>query len=327
MTAVDTGDPYKAGFNIKAGTDSRGNIQPIQGAYWACEYSREWEKMLNAKIDYPTIIKGSYQTFTSDELAEVNSEAGLDVYFDILDGETLRFGAYGCNDEYCFNIIDKDNRAGWADYKAPMADPGKTPVSSPYFTSLAGEWTATATMNVKQRVDEETVVDMVRTHKSRVEISASAPQLPATLDSYIYDLYNGKSKSDVDGMFEDLRDLSDQFTEYRLEKQNRLLCTGFLDFDGAKSADFPVGRLDYRSPYYLFQADDYTSVDVPQLIYDFGPKWFLRRSGLSMHGCAGRRQSDRSFQHYDNASSHCMAWLSVLCCRCKQWCCHHGCDN
>lgn len=275
VTAVDTGDPYKAGFNIKAGTDSRGNVQPIQGAYWACEYSREWEKMLNAKYDYPTIIKGSYQTFTSDELAEVNSEAGLDVYFDILDGETLRFGAYGCNDEYCFNIIDKDNRAGWADYKAPMADPGKDPVSSPYFTSLAGEWTATATMNVKQRVDDETVVDMVRTHKSRVEISASAPQLPATLDSYIYDLYNGKSKSDVDGMFEELRELSDQFTEYRLEKQNRLLCTGFLDFDGAKSADFPVGRLDYRSPYYLFQAEDYTSVDVPQLIYDFGPKWFI----------------------------------------------------
>ena len=31
-----------------------------------------------------------------------------------------------------------------------------------------------------------------------------------------------------------------------------------------------------RTPYDLFVADNYSSVDVPQLINDFGPKWFFQ---------------------------------------------------
>lgn len=276
VTTVETGNPYLAGFNIKKGMDSRGNYQDIEGAFWACEYAREWQKLINAKYDFPTIIQSSYKTFTPDELALINSEKGLTVYFDMLDGETMRFGAYGCNDEYCFNLIDKDTPAGWADYKSPMAEVDKTPVSSAYFTDLIGDWTATATMKVKQMLEDETIVDMVRTHQSKVTISDCAPELPSAVDPYIYDLYGGMDKKDdVDGMFEELQLLSEQFTEYRLEKQNRLLCSGFLDFDGAKSDRTPVGRLDFRSPYDLFQATDYSSIDVAQLLYDFGPKWFL----------------------------------------------------
>jgi hypothetical protein len=50
-----------------------------------------------------------------------------------------------------------------------------------------------------------------------------------------------------------------------------MLCTGFLDFDYFKNP----GRMDTRTPYDLFVAKDYGSVDVPQIMYDFGPKWFL----------------------------------------------------
>lgn len=276
VTTVDTGNPYLAGFNIKAGKDRNGNVQEIKGAYWACEYTREWQKYINAKYDFPSIIQMSLNTFSSDELVKINSDEGLNLYFDTLDGEVLRFGTYGCNDEYCFNIVDEDNRAGWADYVAPMADVDKEPVSSSYFTDLLGEWTATATLNVKEQLPDGSEVDMVlNQYKSKVVISDTAPVLPETLESYVYDLYSGKSKDDVDNMYEELNELTDRFTEYRLKKQNRLLCTGFLDFDGAKTEQYSVGRLDFRSPYYLFQASDYSSVDVAQLIYDFGPKWFL----------------------------------------------------
>lgn len=276
VTAVETNNPYLAGFNIKSGADIFGNVQEIKGAYWACEYAREWDKYENIDYDYPTIIQSSRQTFSANELALINSDKGCTLYFDILDGETLRFGSYGCNDEYCFNIINSDDRIGWADYTAPMAEVDKTPVSSAYFTDLLGEWTATATMNIKQMLEDgETIVNMVHTHKSKVEISNTAPVLPNPMDSYIYDLYKGSDPSDVDGMYEELNFLTDQFTTYRLEKQNRLLCTGFLDFDAAKTENSPIGRLDYRSPYDLFQATDYNSIDVAQLIYDFGPKWFL----------------------------------------------------
>jgi hypothetical protein len=76
-------------------------------------------------------------------------------------------------------------------------------------------------------------------------------------------------------MFEELRDLSDHFTEYRLQGQNRLLCNGFMDFDPTAAMN-GVNRLEYRSPYDLFVATDYNSVDVAQLLYDFGPKWYLQ---------------------------------------------------
>jgi hypothetical protein len=126
-----------------------------------------------------------------------------------------------------------------------------------------------------QQLEDESVVEYNVTHKSKINISASAPELPASLDASVYDLYKGKSKEEVDGMFEELRDLSDHFTEYRLQGQNRLLCNGFMDFDPTAAMN-GVNRLEYRSPYDLFVATDYSSVDIAQLFYDFGPKWYLQ---------------------------------------------------
>lgn len=265
VTAVETGDPYNATFNIKApGKD-------VLGAYWACNYAREFELMFNAKYTYPDILKGNY-TFSSEEMQKVNSDEGLTVSYPTLDGEVTRLAVYGCNDEYTFNNIDPNTvGAGWADYKAPMAESGKTQVTSPLFEALAGEWTATATIVAKEELEDGSTVSRNVQHSSKVVISASAPELPETLDESIYDLYKKNTKDDVDGMFEELKYLTDLFTEYRLEGQNRLLCNGFIDFDYYKDP----GRMTYRSPYELFTATNYSSVDVPMIMYDFGPKWFL----------------------------------------------------
>ena len=78
-------------------------------------------------------------------------------------------------------------------------------------------------------------------------------------------------KTEVDGMYEELLGLNEMFAEHRLVGQNRMLCNGFIDFD--YYAD--KGRFRYMNPYDLFVATNYSSVDVPQIIYDFGPKWFL----------------------------------------------------
>ena len=277
VTALDMSEsPYYAGFNIKAGADITGNVQKIEVAYWACEIAREWKKYTNAGFPMTDIIKSSNQVFTSEELEKINSPEGLDLYFPILDGETLRFAAYGCNDEYTFNRIDMDdNTAGWADCTTELYAVDKTPVSSPYFTSLLGDWTARATMSVQYVADDETIGTMEKTHLSKVTISDKAPELSPALDQSVYALYQGMDKTEVDGMYEELHLLTDKFTEYRIENQNRLLCTGFFDLDPMVTPNEPVSRLDYRSPYDLFVATDYSSVDIPQLIYDFGPKWFL----------------------------------------------------
>ena len=274
VTPVESADPYTAAFNIKTAADSKGNVQPIMGAYWVCNYATEFEKMFNADYTYPSLLKNLGWTFTSEEIAAINSKDGLTLSFPTLDGEVTRMAVYGCNDEYTFNVIDETNTAAWADYKSPMAD--KLPaVNSDLFTQLEGDWTATATLKAMQKLEDESVVEYNVTHKSKINISASAPELPASLDPSVYDLYKGMSKDEVDGMFEELKELSDHFTEYRLQGQNRLLCNGFMDFDPT-AAQNGVNRLEYRSPYDLFVATDYSSVSVAQLLYDFGPKWYLQ---------------------------------------------------
>lgn len=264
VTAVQNNDPYVATFNIKApGKD-------VVGSYWACNYAREFEVMFNAKYTYADLLKGNY-TFSSEEINLINSDEGYTVSFPTLDGEVTRFAAYGCNDEYTFNNISRDVEGqGWADYKAPMAEKA-APVSSPLFAALEGDWTATATIIAKEQIDDETVVSHNVKHSSKITISNTAPYVPEVLDESVYANYSKNTKDDVDGMFEELHILSDQFAEYRLEGQNRMLCTGFLDFDYFKNP----GRMDTRTPYDLFVAKDYGSVDVPQIMYDFGPKWFL----------------------------------------------------
>lgn len=267
--AVDRNRPYEALFNVKAPNGD------LAAAYWACNYRREWQMYLNQKFTYEDICNGNY-SFTSDEIAKINSPEGYTMSFPTLDGETSRLVVYGCNDEYTFNVISETdvNEPAVADYTAPYAQ-AIAPVSSPLFAALPGEWTATATLHATEYVNENPVKYNL-THSSKIVISNTAPEIPETLPNYVYDLYNSGStpisRDEVDDMFAELKSLSETFTVNRIENHNRLLCTGFLDFDYYEDP----GRLDTRTPYDLFVSETYSSVDVPQLINDFGPKWFFQ---------------------------------------------------
>ncbi len=266
VSAVETGDPYAATFNIK----STNPESPLVGGYWACNYTRDFQLMFNSGYTYETLLKGNY-SFTSDEIAKINSPEGLTVSgFTTVDGETLRFAAYGFNDEYTFNRIDQDTEgAGWADYLAPWAPPVDM-VDSPYYEALEGEWTATATLSVLKDMGDGTVAPEDIQYKAKVTIGNGIPGIPDQVEEHVYGLYKGKSPEEVDGMFEELLMLADEFAEYRLLGQNRMLCSGFMDYDY-----YSTSRMKFMSPYDLFKAEDYSSVDVPQLLYDFGPKWYL----------------------------------------------------
>lgn len=280
VTAIPSEDPYTATFNIKAAPDSKGNVQPIMGAYWVCNYARDFELMFNADYTYATLLKNMGWTFAPEEVAAINTPEGYTVTFPFLDGEVARFAAYGCNDEYTFNVIDDENTLAWADYKLPLA-PNASPVSSALFGQLEGDWTATATLRAMQQEPDGTVLTYNVDHTSKINISAAAPELPETLDESVYALYAGteekpgKSREEVNNMYEELRELTELFTESRLKGQNRLLCSGFMDFDPA-APSLGVNRLEFRSPYDLFVATDYNSLDISQLLYDFGPKWYLQ---------------------------------------------------
>lgn len=269
VTSIQNGDPFNATFNIKAPN------KDVVGAYWACNYAREFEMLLNADYTYPQILKGNY-TFDSSEIKQINSNEGLTLSLYTLDGETTRFAVYGCNDEYTFNAIDADkNTKAWADYIAPYYESGKTVLNSPVLDKLEGDWTSKTTVIARELApDGESVISYNLEHTAKVTISKTAPVLPETLTDDVYSLYPNKDAADVNDMFAALKDLSGQFTDYRLTQNNRVLCTGFHDFDPNKR-DFGLSRMEYRGPFELFTATDYTSQDVSQLIYDFGPKWYL----------------------------------------------------
>ncbi len=264
VKAVNTTNPFEATFNIKApGKD-------IEGVYWACNTAREFDMALRNNT-YSDLLMGNY-TLPAEELQQINSDAGLDMTFNTLDGEITRFAIMGCNDEYTFNQIDPETEGkGWADYKAPMANK-VAKIESPLYTALDGDWTATATLRVNQQLEDGSLTSRNVTHTSKISISNQIPDLPEKVEEYVYGLYEGKDKAEVDGMYEELLGLADEFAEYRLDGQNRMLCAGFLDFDYYDD----MSRLAYMSPYDLFTSTNYSSFDVPQLIYDFGPKWFLQ---------------------------------------------------
>ncbi len=257
---------YNASFNIKAPN------KDVEGAYWACNYAREFELAFNAGGTYETLLKGNYQ-LTAKELELLNSEEGLTLSFPTLDGEVMRFAIYGCNYEYTFNYIDeKVEGEGWADYKAPYVKP-IAKIDSPLFDSLDDVWTATATIRVNQQLEDGSIVPYeMKDYKSKVIISNEIPGIPETLTEDVYKLYGDAeySRSEVDAMYKELKTLADEFAKYRLAGQNRLLCSGFVDFDY-----YATSRVTLMTPYDLFTSTKYSSYDVPQIIYDFGPKWFL----------------------------------------------------
>ena len=69
-------------------------------------------------------------------------------------------------------------------------------------------------------------------------------------------------------LYAEFKELAEVYAEKRLANMNRILGTGWLDDDS-------YDRLSLRTPYDLFIAKDYSSVDVSSIYNDFGPKWYL----------------------------------------------------
>lgn len=274
----DPAYPYLATFNLKAPD------KDVAGGTYACNYVRDFIMETNTYPDkdkaYEELLYNQFNTygikFSSEELKKINSDEGYTMSFYTLDGETTRFVAYCCNDEYTFNKIDvkDDECTAFADFEAPYV-PADPFIASDLYEVLEGVWTASATLNASEADEEGNVSKYKLDHKTKVEISYGAPEYPETLPQSVYDIYAGLSspvsKNRVDDMYEEFKILSQQFGENRVINQNRLLMTGFLDFDYYQDP----GRLDTMSPYDLFCDVTYNSVDIPQMFYDFGPKWYL----------------------------------------------------
>ena len=253
---------YDVSFNIKCTSAQDGN--PVEEAYYASDYVREWVYATNGGASYYDLVNGNYM-FSYEELSYINSEEGYTITIPSLDGETTRIAVLGYNSENTPNDLnyhpsDILNCPAVADQTAEWLEK-KDPVDNSVFEKLKGEWTATATL----------IHDGARyTSSCTITISDNACDYPSTLPSDVYSLYQkfGYSISEVDDLWEEFKTFADIFTEKRLTNQNRLLCTGWIE-------DNAVEYLIARTPYELFTAYDYSGYDVETMFYDFGPKWYI----------------------------------------------------
>ena len=261
--------PYKAAFNIKCTTAAEGN--PVTECYYAANYLRDWLLSINSGSTYFGIVAGNkaYSYFTADEIEKINSEEGFNISIHSLDGETTRIAVLGYNDEYTPNDLSSfkfiEDCPAVADCTTPYTDP-KPYVDDKLYLDLVGDWTATATL---QNPDGTKTFE----HQSKITLASDLYDYPATLSSDVYKLYEDQDydKDKVDALWYEFKQLAKEITEERLMNQNRLVGIGWLDKDS-------YHRLDARTPYDLFVATDYVSVDVSSIYNDFGPKWYLETS-------------------------------------------------
>lgn len=258
--------PYEAVFNVKCTTAEDGN--PLTEAYYAANYVRDWRLAVNGGSTYFGLTNGN-NPFQPEELEKINSAEGLTVRIPSIDGETTRMVVVGFNDEYTPN-----NVSGYEFIEdCPAVDDCTTPYlkAKPYvdvklYKDLVGEWTATATLT---NAEGTKTYD----HSSKITIAADLYDYPSSLSEDVYKIYELEDydKEEVDAMWYEFKQLSKEITQNRLQNQNRLVAIGWLDDDS-------YNRLDARTPYDLFIAKDYASVDVSSLFNDYGPKWYIETS-------------------------------------------------
>ena len=264
---TDNNRPHTALFNIKnVGPD------PLEMCFYGFNYVSEWMLALGPENDYTSLVKGNNK-FDANDLEKINSPEGLDVDFPlVIDGEVTRLAVYGCNREYTYNKLSRwdSNCQAVADYEVPY-EPAVPAVSSNLFQKLSGEWTATAKLSVSQKDDKGDIFFYETEHSSRVVIGSKIPNLPDALPEEVYTLYKDMERAEVDALYDELKSNAENFQTYRLTDHNRLLCSGFIDYE----ADKEISPLTFFNPYDLFTSTNYSSYNTAQILNDFGPKWYL----------------------------------------------------
>ena len=291
-------------FNLKC---TSGNAV---AAKYIANYEREWASMVSAfKKNYNITEEQAVEAMldqygaalTAEEIAQINTAEGWDINFSSrADANTI------C----ALAVMNDEGTWGYAmDEKRTIKEPYATPVNSPLFDDLQGEWTATTTIqsthyhyckdpNHKDNhdcahpepdsKDNNYLVTANYTVSSKVTIGNVGYE--ATLPEEVYQLFFNssslKTKEQVDAVYAQFTGAVDEFNA-NVRGQNRILCQGFdLEYDADKitckypeCSDKANGVIPsiYANPYELFIADEtkYSAYNYESPIYDFGPKWYL----------------------------------------------------
>lgn len=262
ITPIESTSPFEVSFNVKC------TSQDAYYGKYAANYAREWAE---AGFDESPAEAMEYygNDLTAEDLALINSAEGMTFTMSSYEDMVTKLGVVLSSIEGlpCEPVI-AENKS--------MAEPAKEAVDSEYFTSLDGEWTATATNRViNQTYDWKNgkyIYDTVYTvKKSKVTIGNVG--YPATLDEDVYQTWFDETPYDtkeaVDEQYALFKEAVDIFNK-KTAAQNRILLNGF-DFQVSKYSTYSQ----YASPFELWSSDSYNGYDNASPVWDFGPKWYL----------------------------------------------------
>ena len=271
VTAYESYSPYKVKFNIK---NPNYKTLPVNKVVYVANETREFSIYMNMyDYTYSDIclandgIKDQYDrllyNLSAAELAEVNSDFGYDMEFEVAPNTFFTLAVMGWNSEG--RVSDPDKEGSKAVAEAISTDvSAATPLDMTKLNALKGDWTATATVKTYDHNTGKT-----SSQNKSWKVTIGDLNTDETLSEADYAVFEnaGVNKAGADAYLAQYNQLATQYNASVLG-QNRVLCQGW-DVSGTRETTT-------ASPWDLFLMPDYNASLVDYLFNDFGPKWFLQ---------------------------------------------------
>lgn len=290
-------------FNIRAmnGTAAYGR--------YAIGYENEWQDEISKGATYSGIIRtdGYGFDFGAEDVMKMNSAEGFNIRLPSKPNAMNRIAVMLFTEEGQPNDVDAAGSTAVADVMSKPL-PAEDRVDSELFTSLLGDWTATANVVVSEYNEEENesywryVEEPV---KSKVTFAEGiyCPDSFASVESELKKIYSPKDHANLETWYNQFAELAEHYNQ-QLYNRNYILGLGF-DF---YQHSIYNGAMQVAQPWNLFTHPAYAST-IQSMFYDFGPKWFLHvEADGSLTMPVNAMEFDPLSSWYDSYSYHIVGW-------------------
>ena len=263
VTSVEEKNTHdKVYFNIKCST------KDASAGKYIANYVKDWIPELNSGYSYNDMVEMYGQILTEEELDQVNSDEGYELFYTTYEDVATRLAVIAYNED------EKAGEAVWADSKAAGL-PAKTKVESSLYADLEGNWvlnywdtqSCLSSENSDKSKKYRQFQTTITTNPDFGPASFAAWQGDASYDFVLGAL--GGNEARVKSLFDEYKAVAAYHKE-KYASQNQIV-----------SVNFPCGyyvkadKQNVYTPWDLFTSEYYSAYDNFELFYDFGPKVFF----------------------------------------------------
>lgn len=254
--------PYYCWFNVKAP-----NKDAQYGTYVTMSYDEFVNKVQFGSSAYDMISSFiDEMQFTPEALAEVNSDAGLNVCINAW--EDSRYVLIGgiANEEDVITTTVGINQT-----PAQEAEPRS---GSDLFSKISGDWTINA-INSTQTEDGSWQEFLKIEAKTTFSLSPYMEDIPSSIPEDVYQLYEGAGvcRNMTDAYFEDLKETAEKM-EQKYYDRNWIVANSFeLGWQTGWGQTWSMSA--FESPWGLFTSPTYNGYGNFDIFMDYGPKLFF----------------------------------------------------